>query len=684
MHYLIALTWMFVLLLITGIASAASTDASSPIEMDKLLNLLRDKGQISAEESAAIQQRPGGGTVSRSDIKAIIDLLREKGSISDQDAADLLQKLTAKPLKEKQAVTPESKTKTSKPLKEEQAVTPESETMTAKPLKEEQAVTPKSETMTAKPLKEEQAAAPAPEKNEPDIAPAVPPVDEDMTRATLNLILVKQGVLGADEAEQIAERIGRKWSKADENEIIADPDMEIEYHRTTLPKEGLLADLDQLVQQGLVNKDEADRIKSRFLHKLSLERITDNIGANLRQELHNEVERRIVPIPEWTRRFKLSGDIRLRYEGDYFGNNNADFLSPSNTSTLFNSQITQQRFQMRARLGATVQVNDQVEAGIGLATVSGSEPQVSNTTNFGDFFNNQAFMLNLAYLKWTPYPTVTVWGGRFPSPWFYSDLVWSPSLNFDGMAISLTPRLTSNTDLFLTGGAFPVEQIDLTSHDKWLYAGQVGMRYQNEQKLTAKLAAAYYFFDNMTGIANTPSNPTAYNWTAPEFQQKGNTLFDISPTSTIITAYASKFHELDIIGTLDLGYWDPVRVILLADYVNNLGFNQTLVDGLTGTNVKKETEGYQLGVTVGYPQTVAFGQWNAYLFYKHLESDAVVDAFADPDFHLGGTNAKGWQTAVNFGLCKNTWLTVRWLTANEISGPPLSIDVFQFDINARF
>ncbi|MGD0586984.1 MAG: putative porin [Oryzomonas sp.] len=629
MRYLIASAWMFVLLLITGIASAASTDGSKPSEMDMLVNMLRDKGLITADECAAIRQRPGGGNVSRSDIKAVIDLLRAKGSISDQDAVNFLQKLTVKPMKEEQAVTP------------------------------------------------------ATETNAPEIVPAAPPVDEDMTRATLNMILVKQGVLGAEEAEQIAERIGRKWTKADENDIIADPDVEIEYHRTTLPKEGLLTDVDQLVLQGLVAKDEAERIKARFLRKLSLERVTDDIGTNLRQELNSQVEQKIVPIPEWVRRFKLSGDLRLRYEGDFFGDRNADFLSPSNTSTLFNSQVDQQRFQMRARLGVTAQVNDQVEAGLGLATVSGSEPQVSNTTNFGDFFNNQSFLLNLAYLKWTPSPMVTVWGGRFPSPWFFSDLVWSPSLNFDGMAVSLTPRLTPNIDLFLTGGAFPVGQFDLTSHDKWLYAGQVGMLYHNEE-LIAKLGIAYYFFNNMTGIANSPSNPGAYNWTAPQFQQKGNTLFDIDPSSAILTAYASKFHELNAIATLDLGYWDPVRVILLADYVNNLGFNKTIVDALTGSNVQKETEGYQFGVTVGYPVIAAFGQWNTYLYYKHLESDAVVDAFADPDFHLGGTNAKGWQTAVNFGLGKNVWLTARWLTANEISGPPLSIDVFQFDINARF
>ena len=83
------------------------------------------------------------------------------------------------------------------------------------------------------------------------------------------------------------------------------------------------------------------------------------------------------------------------------------------------------------------------------------------------------------------------------------------------------------------------------------------MRYQNEEKLTAKLAVAFYDFENITGIANSPSNPGANNWTAPQFQQKGNTLFDIDPSSAIKTAYASKFRELNVTGTLDIGYWDP-------------------------------------------------------------------------------------------------------------------------------
>lgn len=78
------------------------------------------------------------------------------------------------------------------------------------------------------------------------------------------------------------------------------------------------------------------------------------------------------------------------------------------------------------------------------------------------------------------------------------------------------------------------------------------------------------------------------------------------------------------------------------------------------------------------------GDWQVYGAYKRLGSDAVVDAYTDSDFHLGGTDAKGWILGGNYGLDKNAWLSVRWLSANEITGLPLAIDVLMLDLNAKF
>jgi Putative porin len=62
----------------------------------------------------------------------------------------------------------------------------------------------------------------------------------------------------------------------------------------------------------------------------------------------------------------------------------------------------------------------------------------------------------------------------------------------------------------------------------------------------------------------------------------------------------------------------------------------------------------------------------------------VLDAFTESDFHLGGTDAKGYRLSAKYGLSKNVWLRGNWLSATEIDGPPLAIDVFQFDLNAKF
>jgi hypothetical protein len=160
---------------------------------------------------------------------------------------------------------------------------------------------------------------------------------------------------------------------------------------------------------------------------------------------------------------------------------------------------------------------------------------------------------------------------------------------------------------------------------------------------------------------------------------------DIDPSTGIKVALASEFRELNITGAIDVGYWHPVHFVFLGDYVKNLGFHRNDVAQRTGNpDIKAETTGYQAGLAVGYPAVEDFGQWKGFLFYKHLEADAVIDAFTDSDFHLGGTDAKGWTLGGEFGLARNVWLAGKWLTANEITGPPLSIDVFLLDLNAKF
>jgi len=70
--------------------------------------------------------------------------------------------------------------------------------------------------------------------------------------------------------------------------------------------------------------------------------------------------------------------------------------------------------------------------------------------------------------------------------------------------------------------------------------------------------------------------------------------------------------------------------------------------------------------------------------YRYIQSDAVVDAFTDSDFGLGGTNLKGYFFGANLAVSTNVWLTARWMSANQVAGPPYAVDIAQVDLNAKF
>lgn len=433
------------------------------------------------------------------------------------------------------------------------------------------------------------------------------------------------------------------------------------------------------------DKEQVEKITAAVAGEVKKD-LQDQIRIQVREEVPREMKKIETASAEleWVKRIRFGGDIRLRYQNDRFDRNNADLVKPDSPTQLMNTKIDQNRFRYRVRVGVAVVVNDRMEAVIRLGTGNDSNPISTNST-MGDYMNRDTVYFDLAYLKWQPWKFLTVYGGRMPNPWYSSDLVWSNSLNFEGIALNINKSITETLSPFLTVGAFPLQQNDFSQEGKWLFGGQLGLAMKRPKGISAKIGTAYYNFKNITGVANDPLNPGLTDWTAPLYQQKGNTLFDIGTGGVIKTALASEFKLLNITGNLDIGFWDPVHIVFLGDYVRNLGYDRFDVAKRTGNaNPEEQTDGYQIGMSVGYPTIQAFGQWKVYIYYKYLEADAVVDAFTDSDFHLGGTNAKGWIFGVDFGLSKNFWMAAKWLTANEIIGPQLAIDVLQVDLNAKF
>jgi len=403
-------------------------------------------------------------------------------------------------------------------------------------------------------------------------------------------------------------------------------------------------------------------------------------------------------IPEWVDRVKIEGELRVGYQGERYASGNAAsaaFLQ-ANGQNINDMTDDRDRLRMRARLGVNAKVTPEISTVLRLTTGSNSDP-LSTSQTLGVSANKYNFALDRAYLRYYSddnFPWLAVTAGRMPNPWFSTDLVWNENLSFEGVSVAIDPAAKSNSEFrpYFGAGIFPLQDVEtnalVKTKSKWLYGAQMGLDWVKSNNTRAKVGLAYYDFNNISAQRNdfSPSTPQPYDLSVPIFRQKGNTLFDIRNDGSTNTLYglAADYKLINLTGTVDLNVYNPVHVIATADYVKNIGFNQAKILERSGQTVEPETTGYMARLVVGMPSMLLRDDWQLSLAYRYLEADAVVDAYTDSDFHMGGTNNKGIILGAQYGLGRNTWLSARWLSSNEISGPPLSVNMVQVYLNAKF
>ncbi len=450
--------------------------------------------------------------------------------------------------------------------------------------------------------------------------------------------------------------------------------------------------------------------------------IRDEVRAGLREDTIDGVlsqakqERWGMPgvTPEWVDRIKVKGDFRLRAQMDDFATGNQAFsyfnynkinetgdIAAAGNDAYLNTTEDRERLRIRARVGVEAAITPKLKTAFRLATGGTSDPVSTNQT-LGNSFNGFTVAWDQAYLRYDDFDLngftfMTLSGGRMPNPFFTTDLLFDDDLNFDGLAGTYRFNLRSSDDLmdltehdrvmFVTAGAFPLQEVELSEDDKWLYGAQVGFEFIANNQSTYTVAMSYFDYENIVGRRNTTVGNTDLNYTSPQFFQKGNTVFNIANSATA-TAYraalASDYAVAAITFAADFSNFAPHHVILSLDYLENVAFDAAEVASRVGQEVEERTSGYQVGITVGWPQVTYPRRWRVQFTYKRLERDAVVDAFTDSDFHLGGTDAKGYTLKGEYGIADNTWVTLRYLTADAIDYAPFGVDTVQLDISTKF
>lgn len=440
------------------------------------------------------------------------------------------------------------------------------------------------------------------------------------------------------------------------------------------------------------------------------EQIRQEVVAQAKTERWGDVN----AVPEWVDRLKWEGDMRVRHQSDLYAEGNLKGATGLASYQLAGMNITnaeedRTRLRVRARLGLTAKVASGVSAGLRLTTGNTSDPVSTNQT-MGVSANKYSLVLDRAFVKLEPTDWLNISAGRLPNPFFSTDLVWDDDLNFEGLAASMTPwarNESARLKPFATLGLFPLQDVETSStnraRDKWLYAAQVGLDWMPSSNARWRFGLAYYDYRNVKGVANPASivpNATQtgpYDGTAPQSRQKGNSLMVIdsdlngdltadTDRSKWIYGLAADYKLANLTAAVDLSHFDPLHVIVSGDVVKNLGYDstETAAPALMGAGYEAKTLGWQGRVAVGMPDMRRKRNWQAYLGYRHIERDAVLDAFTDSDFRLGGTNSKGYFLGAMYALESNAWLSAKWLSANEIDGLAFGVDVLQVDLNAKF
>jgi hypothetical protein len=532
-------------------------------------------------------------------------------------------------------------------------------------------------------------------------------------------------------------------------------------------KKGLItqADADGLIAQANAEAAQAQKAQAS-------QAVAANDGAqpgdvrvpyvpqSVRNEIREQVKQEVIAqarsehwaqpdaLPEWLDRITWSGDVRVRDESWLYSRGNSPYFidygafnrtGPFDVNQIgrgvnppiLNSQQNRQNIlDMQAHLALTAKLGDTVTAGVRIGSGNDNNP-VSTTQALGGGLIKKSLWLDRAWLRWQPVAWGSLTFGRMANPFFVTDLIYSPELNFDGIAGQGRWKLADSLEGFANGGMFPIQ---LTGNDtpsqalgyqknhsnqRWLSALQLGARWNIDEDTHWSAALAYYYYDGMRGRLSAPCpiytgvNFCSTDDMAPAYMQKGNSVFllrNIVPDPSSPGNYAQPqlvglaydYHLLNLTSQFDFAVGStPMRV--QADYVRNTAYHARdaftrYANGLgqpvnnyeaaTSANesgpYKSGPVGWLVRGIIGNPSPMKANDWNVTFGYKYLQPDAVLDGLTDPNFHLGGTNAKGFILSADYGIAERTWFSARYFNAKQVFGPPLSIDVVQLEINSKF
>lgn len=451
-----------------------------------------------------------------------------------------------------------------------------------------------------------------------------------------------------------------------------------------------------LVSQG--HAQSADALIDKLVEKGIL---TVNEASDLRDQADKDFKTAFqakTGMPDWVTGYKFSGDLRGRFE-QYSSDNNL--------------LIDQVRYRYRVRVGLTVNMMDNLEAGLrltsadakGIGSQSSAGNPFSGNSTLQDNFTKKGIYIDAAYGKWTPIGegswllAATV--GKMDNPFQFTPMVFDPNLTPEGGALTGGYTINDKHSLAFAGGAFMMDAEGAfglppgsggasSTHAPFMYGGQIlwNAKWNDKWSSTVGIGALAIVNPEELTTANVPAIhqgntrtlQTIYYLSSPYYPAGSSTITALVYNYTPLIADASVTYTADSFPF----YTGAFPINFAGEFMNNPG-------------APKDNNAFWVGVTFGKSGTKK--TWDLRYRYEYLEADAWYDQMVDDDngaFYAtsayssytgsagwyAGTNVKGHLVKLNYSFTDSLTFSVTCFLNDLIIPPTQNTSGYVVNLNS--
>lgn len=385
--------------------------------------------------------------------------------------------------------------------------------------------------------------------------------------------------------------------------------------------------IDILVRKGLLNDQEAEELRAELVKDFAANSAAGKL--NLSSSLSE---------------FRISGDMRVRYEGRGGELVNGDDLA-------------RDRFRYRVRTAITGKLLH--NWGFGFRLESGGGSRSTNVTLADDggpyAKTNDGLFVGQIYATWTPTPEWTFTAGRMPNPIVTTSMVWDGDINPEGVAEQYRTR-KGNNEFFVTLAQF----IYGTSgtQDPFAAITPANRAGTEDLYLTAWQAGYKRYINGATTFFQV--TPVVYAYIGSD--QRANVAAFNGAMSATNAAPVNNLFVFEV--PLEYNWLTSNGVPLRAfgDFAINMDadsrarkFGRTDLDG--------EDKAFHVGFQYGKASLP--GEWDARVIYQSVGSFALDTNLVDSDLFDSRTNLKGFILGGNYALGAATQLSLTYASGER-------------------